>query len=466
MKIVFVGGGAHRYLSVARSVLAEQKVVDKGEICVYDLNATRANAMAGMIQKSPEFKSSGCIVTCPDSLDIALNGANVVCVVLMAGNRLNYELSTVTCNKYGFIGSDQLSPSGAFLALKGGPILLDIAKRMEKLCPDAWLIDFANPVAVLSATVNNHTKIRCLGVCAGYTNHLWDLSRILGKDEEAQNIQANSAGINHMAFILKDSKIGDEDLYDVINAHIATDWKMPELSPRWNAASRGNIMNSVTTLLRLYKKFGVLVFSSESDGLAHLDIEGIYNEGANHRINTTIEEIEKHLNSSLKSRQNSDEIFQSHLNREMTEAEWNTEYPERLYLLREDQNVMTKIIMAAAGVDELRIATSYPNYGAVAGFKDRTVLEYSQIIYKNTIRAAGQFEIPDVLHGLVSALATHQTLLGDAIATGDPRVLYEALYCYPVKQDTNDAKQLWRELLVQSADELNPAFQKTIEYLI
>jgi hypothetical protein len=70
------------------------------------------------------------------------------------------------------------------------------------------------------------------------------------------------------------------------------------------------------------------------------------------------------------------------------------------------------------------------------------------------------------LHGLVSALATHQTLLGDAIATGDPRVLFDALYCYPVKQDSADSKLLWRELIAQSADELNPAFQKTIEYFI
>ncbi len=464
MKILFVGGGAHRYLSVARSIMAEKAVTEQGEISVYDLNKSRAEAMAAMIQKAPEFKNSGCIATCPDSLDAALTGADVVCVVLMAGSRKNHDFETITCNKHGFIGSDQLSPSGAILALKGGPILMNIARRMEELCPNAWLLDFANPVAVLSAAVNNHTKIRCLGVCAGYTNHMWDISRILGKDEERHDYLINSAGVNHMSFILPGSKIGDKDLYEVIDAHISKGWKIPELTNRWNQAMRENITYNVGRLIRNYKKFGVLVFSSEGDGLAHLDMENEYFKHALSRVNINIADIEKKYENFNANLQKNNDLFQSHLNREMSEEEWNTEDPERLYLLREDQNIMVRIIKAAAGIDKLRIATSYPNNGAVIGFKDRTVLEYSQIVYKNSIRPAGKFEIPDVLHGLVSALATHQTLLGDAIATGDPKVLYEAMYCYPVKQDSAEAKQLWRALLAQAASEINPDFQKTIEY--
>ena len=438
MKIVFIGGGAHRYLSVARSILAEKQVSEKGEISIYDLNSDRASAMVGMIQKSPEFKKSGCVVTCPDNLDTALTGADVVCVVLMAGNLKNHELNTVTCNKYGFIGSDQLSPSGAILGLKGGPILMNIARRLEVLSPDAWLIDFANPVAVLSAAVNNHTKIRCLGVCAGYTNHMWDISRILGKDEERHDYLINSAGVNHMSFILPGSKIGDADLFKVIDANIGPGWKTPELTNRWSPSMRNHISKNVGHLIELYKKYKVLIFSSEGDGLAHLDMEKDYAVAANYRLGVSTDDIDNMFNKSYESRQKADEIFKSHLNKDMDESEWNTEDPNRLYLLREDHNVMTKIIKAVAGIAELRIATSYPNNGAVTGIKDRNILEYSQIIYKNSIKAAGKYEIPEMLHGLVTFLSTHQTLLGDAIATNNPRILFEAFYSYPVKQDSAD----------------------------
>ena len=67
--------------------------------------------------------------------------------------------------------------------------------------------------------------------------------------------------------------------------------------------------------------------------------------------------------------------------------------------------------------------------------------------------------------GLLSALATHQTLLGDAIATEDPRLLYQALFAYPVKQNTDDARAVCKELLEINKDEISPNFQTVKEYL-
>jgi len=114
----------------------------------------------------------------------------------------------------------------------------------------------------------------------------------------------------------------------------------------------------------------------------------------------------------------------------------------------------------------MKLATSFPNRGAVSGFKDRTVLEYSQVLGRDGLRpmVEGGLEVPDLFQGLVSSLATHQTLLGDAIATRDPRVLFEALYSYPVKQDTADSKALWRDLLVAAGPTIPAEFQKTRDF--
>ena len=106
----------------------------------------------------------------------------MVGVILMAGSEKTFQLGAEACYRHRFIPSDNLSPNGAFLAIKGAPILMNIAEQMTRCCPSAWLVDFANPVAVLSGMINNHTTVKSLGVCAGYTNHQWDLSRILGKD--------------------------------------------------------------------------------------------------------------------------------------------------------------------------------------------------------------------------------------------------------------------------------------------
>ncbi|MFZ2654008.1 MAG: hypothetical protein WAX69_03775 [Victivallales bacterium] len=465
MKIVFFGGGSHRYLSIARSIMAVPGLMEKGEINLFDLAVERSEALGRMAMKSPEYKGSKCKITWGTTLDAALEGADLVLVVLMAGSRRNFDLLQSTCPQYGFIGSDQLSPSGAMLALKGGPILMDLARRMEKICPSAWLADFANPVAVLSGAVNNHTKIRCLGVCQGYTNHQWDLPRLLfGKDEASTDFDIRCAGVNHMSFILHGSKHCGRDLYELAAERVTGSWTMPKLSDRWNEGSKKNITNSVTTLVKLYRKYGHLVFSTEGDGLDHLDIEGHFKTASK----TTPpplskEQLEQRDSEFRTARAEADKTFQSWLKADLDADGWNIERPEALYLLRSDEDIMVKIAKAVGGVQELSIATSRPNEGAVAGFKDRTVLEYSQVLGRDGIRPSGKFEIPDVFQGLVSGLATHQTLLGDAIATRDPRILFEALYSYPVRQDSAESKALWRDLIKIAADEIPSEFQKTRE---
>ena len=65
----------------------------------------------------------------------------------------------------------------------------------------------------------------------------------------------------------------------------------------------------------------------------------------------------------------------------------------------------------------------------------------------------------------MSALATHQTLLGDAIATEDPKTLYQALFAYPVKQNAAASRALYKELLEINKDEIPASFQRTKDYL-
>jgi len=463
MKVVFIGGGALRYLGVARSILAENGIMENGEINVFDLSTERAEVMGRMIMKSPEYSGSNCKIVWNSTLDQALESADIVTVVLFAGGRDRFMKDCMICNKYGFIGSDQLSPSGAFLALMGGPIIMNIARKMEKLCPNALLIDFANPVAVLSAAVNNHTSIRCLGVCAGYTNHIWDLNRMLGQDIAVNDFTVKCAGVNHMSFIMRDSYYKDKNLYEAIDEKVTNGWTLPKLSDRWNEVSSKNILNGIETMFRLYEKYNWLIFSTEGDGMAYLEIEQVYNKSVKNSQKTD-DMIKKQLAEEYANRQKADTAFKAFINNS-DESIWSKESPETLNLLRADDNIMTRCIRAVSGLEEMRVATSYINNGAVKGYMDRTVLEYSQILSKDGIKAMDGLEVPPIFYGLVASLANHQTLLGDAIATEDPRILFDALYAYPVQQDTSNSKALFKELIQQNEKVLPQSFQQAIHYL-
>ncbi len=191
MKITVIGGGAHRVLGIMRAIMAVPKVMSDGEISLYDLNPVRAEAMGRMLLKTPEQSESGCRITWGATLEESLEGADIVNVILPAADRRPFYLARSVCARHGFISSDNVSPTGAMCAVAIAPVLLHIARTMEKICPQAWLVNFVNPVAVISGMINNHTCIRTLGVCQGFTNHLWDIPRIFGNDEQAQSLRSS-----------------------------------------------------------------------------------------------------------------------------------------------------------------------------------------------------------------------------------------------------------------------------------
>jgi 6-phospho-beta-glucosidase len=466
MKAVFVGGGSLRLLGILRGALAETQIFQGGEISLYDLNTPRAEAMRRMICKSPEYASAGCKVTCGTPLEKALDGADMVGVILMAGSDRSFQKGAHACYSHGFVPSDNVSPNGAFLAIKGAPILLDLARKMQKHCPRAWLVDFANPVAVLSGMINNHTPIRAMGVCAGYTNHQWDLSRMLGRDEQGTDFDVDVAGVNHLSFILR-GKVKGKDLFKTLNRRLEAGWKMPSLSPTWPAAYQKSIPRGIETLFRFLKELGLLIFSTEGDGMMHLNYDQVVAEHLKHHSPPTAAQFKQQLQQHRLARQQADVRFRDAVDRELDTQFWQTGWrtPGYDWAQRQDRDIFVEVLRGLSGTKKVKVVTSRLNNGAVAGFTDRTVLEYSQIIENGKVTPAGQYEIPTVAQGMIASLAAHQTLLGDALATNDPKLLAQALLSYPVKPFSREARKLYRDLARINSQEMPAELGRVNEFL-
>ena len=467
MKAVFVGGGAHRLLGILRGAMGEPGVLDGGEIVLYDLDLSRSEAMGRMLMKTPEYARAGCRITWDVSLDGALEGADAVGVVLMAGSRRTFALGNAACREHGFLSSDNVSPNGAFLAVKGGELLMGLARKMAERCPQAWLLDFANPVAVFSAMVNHHTAIKCLGVCSGHDNHQWDLARLLGKDEQVTDYDVHVAGINHMAFILRGALRG-RDLFELLDEHVAGGWEQPELNAWWTDVTRRNIRKGLRKTIQLYHELGVLVFSSEFDGMRHLFYdEELAEDLAREAAPGTADEAAS-AEEFNRARREADERFRAYLDQDLDAGFWDTHWEQGQELWcfrREPDHIFTRALTGISGARPTKVAVSYPSCGAVAGIKEQTVVEYSQILDRGTIRPAGQYAIPDSVHGMTSALATHQSLLGDAIATRDPKLLAQALLCYPIRPYSQAQRAMYRDLLAINSEEIPAASRGTVDYL-
>lgn len=463
MKIVFVGGGSFRTLPIVRAAMRKPSALAGGEIHLVDTNLARAETVGRLIQKTPEYRAGPCRVAWTGRLDRALPGADLVSVSFPVGSPAVCERSNAASLKHGFYGSDQLTLSGAFRAVTGGVVLLDIARRMEKHCPKAWLADFANPVAVYSGMVNNHTRVRALGICGGMNNYRWDLERLLfNRDAYGDGFQVAVAGVNHFSFIVRGTCKG-RDLYPLLRRRILRPgWapcRMP-LFPKYEAAIRQGLVQFADVL----RRFGILIFSGETDGLMHLFPDETVDDWRRGFRARTAAQLRKLARESAEGRARADAAFRAHLDRPLDAAFWAQTTLQNPHFGTALSDPTVAVIRALGGTRPQWLAASYPNRGAVRGFKDRTVLEYSFRLDRRGVHPDPDLEVPACFHGLITALAEHQTLLGDAVAARDPRLFAHALFAYPLQQSTRRARALWRDLLRIHAPEMPAVFQKAADY--
>ena len=147
----------------------------------------------------------------------ALRGANYVVDAIQVGG---YEPCTVTDfeipKKYGLRQTiaDTLGIGGIFRALRTIPVLFDFARDMEEVCPDAWFLNYTNPMAMLSGAMQRYTGVKTVGLCHSVQVCCEGLMKGLGMEYD-DTVQWKIAGINHQAWLLEVTKNG-VDLYPEI----------------------------------------------------------------------------------------------------------------------------------------------------------------------------------------------------------------------------------------------------------
>lgn len=464
LKIVCVGGGSYRLLPILRGVFAVRPVLDGGEVRLVDRVLPRAEAVGRLLMRTPEYQNLNCKVTWSDDLDRALDGADVLYVTMAVGSPEITLSSGKASMRRGFISSDQMSMTGAMLALTAGPTLLGFARKMERLCPQARMLIFANPVAVYSGLVNNHTSIQALGICGGFANHRWDLTRLLFRTDAYRDCyDVDVAGVNHLSFILRGTCEG-EDLYGRLGRGLATPYRMPPF-PTMSRAAQWHLRFALKKLIELYQRFGHVIFSTEGDGMAHLFHEEMFDRGGTYKPPTAAQ-IRQANPAAAAARNQADADFRAHLEKPLDDAFWAESCLKNRCFGRDDHDLSIPLLKALAGLGAEKIVASAPNCGAVAGFADRAVLEYSQIVNRDGARPLGDpLAVPAPFHSLITSLSSFQTLLGDAIATQDPRTLADALFVYPVQFNTRNARRLACELLDIHRPEIPAWCQETKRWL-
>lgn len=215
-KITFLGAGSTVF---AKNVLGDcmlTPALADAEIALHDIDPQRLQESQTMLENIN--RNCGNRARIASFLDRrqALKDADYVVNAVQVGG---YEPCTVIDfeipKKYGLrqtIG-DTVGIGGIFRGLRTIPVLLEFCRDMEAVCPDAWLLNYVNPMAIVTGALLRATSIKVVGLCHSVQSCVPDLLRPLGIPLD--NVRWKIAGINHMAWLLEISRDG-QDLYPEI----------------------------------------------------------------------------------------------------------------------------------------------------------------------------------------------------------------------------------------------------------
>ena len=222
VKIAFMGAGSTVF---AKNILGDcfcREALKDSRIALYDIDKDRlAESEAMLATLNRNINGGRAKIT--THLGVAnrkkaLQGADFVVNAIQVGG---YEPSTVIDfeipKKYGLRQTiaDTLGIGGIFRALRTIPVMLDFAKDMEKVCPNAWFLNYTNPMAMLTGSMLRATSIKTVGLCHSVQGCVQSLLTSLELYDEKKDgpfeslgYRAKIAGINHMAWLLELTKDG------------------------------------------------------------------------------------------------------------------------------------------------------------------------------------------------------------------------------------------------------------------
>lgn len=212
-KITFVGAGSTVFARNLIGDILSYPELQSSEICLFDIDADRLATSELVARRLVEANHAPATITATTDRREALTGASYVLTMIQVGG---YKPSTVVDfeipKQYGLRQTiaDTLGIGGIMRGLRTIPVILDICRDMEELCPDALLLNYVNPMAMLCWAVDRATSIKSVGLCHSVQGTAEQLAADIGIPID--EITYRSAGINHMAFYLTFERDG-VDLY-------------------------------------------------------------------------------------------------------------------------------------------------------------------------------------------------------------------------------------------------------------
>jgi alpha-galactosidase len=430
-KFVVIGAGSYSFGTMTVRDLLQCPDLKGSEIVLVDINAERLDRMTRLAKRLNETWEADFKITATTDRCAALPGADIVVGAVEQRRYPMWQLDIDIPRKHSGIElyGENGGPGGFFHTLRQVPITLEIARDIERLCPDAWFVNMANPESRLCLAMTRHTKVKNVGVCLGaYITKRLLATKVLGLPDDAIDLKA--AGINHCHWVLDIRHNGTgEDLYPQVRERIEA------VDPEWMPLSR-----------ECLRRFGYFpgpgdTHVGEYIGWAHKFFKTNYTAGI-FKADERVDKMEARLEAVASG---DGPLDASELEAFMAESGYKWQTLDIMLSLLDNGN---RYVLSA----------NIPNDGYITNLQQGAVVEIPAIVGADRIYGLGIGELPPAIAAMMELQLTIMDLNIEAAVTGDRQTALEGLMIDPLVPDPATAEKILDEMLVAQAD-LLPQFQ-------
>jgi 6-phospho-beta-glucosidase len=201
VRLVYIGGGSTRAPGTVAAIVERGAAFAGSEVVLVDLDPERLDVVRRLLERMAAARGADLRVRTTADRSAALEDADVVLTSFRPGGFEARTLDEAIPLRHGVIGQETQGPGGFFMALRTITVMREIVEEMERRCPDAWLVNYTNPVNLVSEAVTHHSDIRCVSLCEGPLTFPADLARTAGLDPS--RLDATLVGLNHTGWSVR-----------------------------------------------------------------------------------------------------------------------------------------------------------------------------------------------------------------------------------------------------------------------
>ena len=430
IKIVTIGGGSSYTPELVEGFIKRHKELPVRELWLVDIEEGKHKLeIVGNLAKRM-VKKAGVDMEIHLTLDRreALKDADFVTTQLRVGlldARIKDERIPLS---HGVIGQETNGAGGLFKALRTVPVVLDIIKDIEELCPNAWLVNFTNPTGVISEAVFKYTNFRrYIGLCnvpIGVKNGMAD---ILGVEKD--RVEMDFAGLNHMVYALNVRLDGKDITKEAIEKFVTSSLTMQNIK---DIPLNADFVRALGVIPCPYHKY----YYKHKEMLEE-ELEG-FKDGKTR--GETVKALE-------------DDLFELYKDENLAVKPPQLEKRGGAYYSDAACNLINSIYNDKGDVQVVNTL----NNGAIRDFREDSAAEMSCVITKEGPKPLSVGYLPVAVSGLVAEIKAFEILAAKAAVEGDYNAALQALCINPLIP-SDDLVKIILDEMIEAHKEYLPQF--------